>query len=96
MSIVYSIFIKQEPAGVSCTVTISDQRSYIKIETLPGKNPSEIHGAITEICGEFTVEHHSIFFRWVKHFRCGCVGLDNDRGSREDYGYRKKRKKIDI
>ena len=31
-----------EPAGVSGIVTISDQRSYIKIETLRDKNPPEI------------------------------------------------------
>ena len=39
-------------ACVSGTVTISDQRSYIKIKTLGGKNPSEIHGALSEVCGE--------------------------------------------
>ena len=39
------------------TVTISDQKSYIKIETLRGKNPIEIHGALSEVCGEFTVGH---------------------------------------
>ena len=38
-----------EPAVVSGTVTISYQRSYIKIETLRGKNPTEIHGALTLI-----------------------------------------------
>ena len=45
-----------EPAGVSGTVTISDQRSCIKIETLHGKNPTEIHGALNEVYGEFTVD----------------------------------------
>ena len=43
-----------EPAGVSGTVTISDQRSYIKIETLHSKNPTEIHNALSEVCGELT------------------------------------------
>ena len=38
---------------MSGTVTISDQRSYIKIETLCGNNPSEIHSAVCEVCGEF-------------------------------------------
>ena len=38
-----------EPAGVSSTVTISDQRFYIKIKTLHGKNPTEIHGALSEV-----------------------------------------------
>jgi len=29
-------------AGASGTVTVEEQRSYIKIETLRGKNPTEI------------------------------------------------------
>ena len=49
-----------EPAGVSGTVTISDQRSYIKIKTLRGKNPTEIHSALSEVCGEFTVDHSTV------------------------------------
>ena len=40
---------------MSGTVTISDQRSYIKIVPLYGKNPIEIHGALSKVCGEFTV-----------------------------------------
>ena len=31
---------------MSGTVTISDQRSYIKIGTSRGKNPTEIHGGL--------------------------------------------------
>ena len=61
-----------EPAGVSGTVIISDQRSYIKIETLRGKNPREIHGAMSEVCGEFTVDHRTAT-RWAKRFHGGCV-----------------------
>ena len=49
-----------QPAGVSGTVTISDQRSYIKIETLRGKNRTEIHSALCEVCGEFTVDHSTV------------------------------------
>ena len=45
-----------KPAGVSGTVTISDQRSYIKINTLRGKNPTESHGALNKVCGKFTVD----------------------------------------
>ena len=44
---------------MSGTVTISDQRSYIKIETLHGKNPPKIHGALSEVCDEFTVDHRT-------------------------------------
>ena len=64
-------------AGVSGTVTILDQRSYIKIETLRGKSPTEIHGALTEVCDEFTV-HRSTVSRWGNRFRGGCVSIDND------------------
>jgi hypothetical protein len=38
-------------AGASGTVTIDDQRSYIKIETLRDKNPTEILVALREVCG---------------------------------------------
>ena len=48
-----------EPSGVY----ISDQRSYVKIETLRGKNPTEIHGALSEGCGEFTVDSTAVS-RW--------------------------------
>ena len=45
---------------MSGTVTISDQRSYVKTETLCGKNPTEIHGALSEDCGEFTVDRSTV------------------------------------
>ena len=68
-----------ESAGVSGTATISDQRSYVKIETLCGKNPTEIHGALSEVCGEFTVDRSTVS-HWANHFRGGCVSIDNDPG----------------
>jgi hypothetical protein len=37
-------------------MTVEDQCSYIKIETLRGKNPTEIHSELREICGEQTVD----------------------------------------
>ena len=43
-------------AGASGTVTVEDQRLYIKIENLRGKNPTEIHSALHEVCGEQTVD----------------------------------------
>ena len=48
-------------AGASGTVTVEDQRSYIKIETLRGKNPTEIHSALREVCGEQTVDCSTVF-----------------------------------
>jgi hypothetical protein len=47
-------------AGASDTMTVEDQRSYIKIETLPGKNPTEIHSALLEVCGEQTVDRSTV------------------------------------
>ena len=57
---------------MSGTVTISDQRSYIKFENLCRKNPTEIHGALSEVCGEFTVDSNTVS-RWANRFRGGCV-----------------------
>ena len=59
------------------TVTISDQKSYIKIETLCDINPTEIHGALIEVSGDFTVDHSTVS-HWVNSFRGGCVSTDND------------------
>ena len=66
-----------EPADVSGIVTISDQRSHIKIETLRGKNPTEIHSALSEVCGDFTVDCSTVS-RWASSFCGGCVSIDND------------------
>ena len=66
-----------EPAGVLGTVTISDQRSYIKIETLRSKISTEIHGALSEVCDEFTMDHNTIS-HWANRFRGGCVNIHND------------------
>ena len=59
------------------TVTISDQRSYIKIETLRVNNLTGIHGALSEVCGEFTVDRSTVS-RWADRFRGGCMSIDND------------------
>jgi len=41
-------------------VTVEDQRSYIKIETLHGRNPTEIQSALREVCGEQTVDRSTV------------------------------------
>ena len=41
---------------VSGTMTNDDQRAYMKIETLRGKTPTEIHSSLTEVCGVETVD----------------------------------------
>jgi hypothetical protein len=43
-------------AGTSGSMTVEDRRSYIKIEILRGTNPTDIHSALREVCGEQTVE----------------------------------------
>ena len=63
-----------EPAGVSGTVIISDQRSYTKIETLHSKHLTEIHGALREVCTEFSVDRSTVS-RWANRFRDGCVTI---------------------
>jgi hypothetical protein len=49
-------------------ISRSDQRSYIKIETLGGKNPTEIHNALHEVCGDSVVDRSTVS-RWESHFR---------------------------
>jgi hypothetical protein len=53
-------------AGAAGTVTVEDQRSYIKIETLRGKNPKEIHSALREVCSEHS--HIMIFLSFRSDF----------------------------
>ncbi|PSN40948.1 hypothetical protein C0J52_26442, partial [Blattella germanica] len=48
--------VEMDPAGVSGTVTVEDQRSYFKIETLRGKNPTEIHRAFVTSTDERSVK----------------------------------------
>jgi hypothetical protein len=64
-------------AGASVTVTFEDQKSYIKIETSRSKNPTEIHSALLEVCGEQTVDR-SIVSRWAIRFREGSVTIKDD------------------
>jgi transposase len=58
-------------------ISHSDQRSYIKIETLQGKNPTEIHNALHEVCGDSVVDHSTVS-RWASLFREGLVSIQDD------------------
>ena len=62
---------------VSGTATNDDQRSYIKIETLIGKTPTEIHSSLMEVCGVETVDRSTIS-RWAERFREGRLNIEND------------------
>jgi len=64
-------------AGASGTVTGEDQRSYIKIETLRGKTPTENHSALTKVCGEQTVDRSKVS-RWATRFSEGRVTINDD------------------
>jgi hypothetical protein len=61
-SLVYAVLnrrvLDMASADASGTVTVDDQRSYIKIKTLRGKNLTEIHIALCDVCGEQTVVHY--------------------------------------
>jgi len=65
-------------AGASGAVTAEDQRSYIKIETLRGKNPTEIHSVLREVCGEQTVDRRTVS-HWATRFRGGHVTIKDDQ-----------------
>ena len=62
-------------------ISHSDQRSYIKIETLQGKSPNKIHNALHEVCGDNVVDHSTVS-RWASCFREGWVGIQDDPRSR--------------
>ena len=61
-----------EPTGVSGTVIISDQRLYLKIYS--EKYPTEIHGALSEVCGELTVDRSTVSC-WANCFHGGFIYL---------------------
>jgi len=54
-----------------------DQRLYIKIETLRGKNPIENHTALHEVCSEQTVDRSTVS-RWATSFHEGRVTINDD------------------
>jgi len=58
-------------------ISRSDQRSYIKIETLRGKNPTEIHNAVHEVYGDSVVDRSTVS-RWACRFREGRVSIQDD------------------
>ena len=58
-------------------ISRSDQQSYIKIENLRGKIPSEIHNALHEVCGDSVVDR-STMSRWASRFHEGRVSIHED------------------
>jgi histone-lysine N-methyltransferase SETMAR len=58
-------------------ISRSDQRSYIIIETLRGKPPTEIHNVLHEVCGDSVVDRSTVS-RWASRFRKGRVSIQDD------------------
>jgi len=58
-------------------ISRSDQQSYIKIETLRGKNPNGIHNALHEVCGDSVVDRSTVS-RGVSIFHEGRVSIQDD------------------
>ena len=58
-------------------ISRSDQRSYIKIETLRRKNATEIYNALHVVCGDSVVDHSTVS-RWASRFREGRVSIQDD------------------
>jgi hypothetical protein len=65
---------------VSGTVTNDDQHAYIKIETLRGKIPLEIHSSLMEVCGVETVARSKIS-HWAPRFCEGRLSIENNQKS---------------
>lgn len=57
-----------DEASLPDQVTRQDQLSYLKIETLRGKTPTEIYSQLKEVCGSTAVDRNTIF-RWSQRFR---------------------------
>ena len=80
-SLVYAVLnwrvLDMASAIASGTVRVEDQRSYIKIENLRGKNPTEIHSALREVCDERTVDRSTVS-RWATRLREGRVTINED------------------
>jgi hypothetical protein len=65
-------------------ISRSDQRSYIKIESLRGKNPTEIHNALHEV-SRYSVVDCTTLSGWASLFHEGRVSIqDNPRSGRPE------------
>ena len=69
--------VEMAAVRVSGTVSNDDQRAYIKIETLRGKTPMEIHSSLMEVCGVEAVDRITIS-RWAQRFPKGRLSTEND------------------
>jgi len=58
-------------------ISCSDQQSYIETEILRGKNPTKIHSALRDVCGDSAVDRSTVS-RWASRFREDCVSIQGD------------------
>lgn len=59
-------------------VTVLDQRSFIKIETIRGRTPTQIYDLLREVCGDSTIDRSTIS-RWSQRFCQGRVNIGDDQ-----------------
>jgi hypothetical protein len=59
-------------------ITVMDQRSYIKIDTLRGITLTQIYESLREVCGDSTVDRNTIS-RWSQRFREGRIAVEDNQ-----------------
>jgi transposase len=69
--------VKKVMSGCSGRITNLDQRSYIKIETIRGRTPTEIHKLLKEVCGDDVMDRSTIS-RWSAKFKEGRISIEDD------------------
>lgn len=65
---------ENSPSG---RISAIEQRAYIRIETVRGKKVPDIHAALKEACGKFTVNRSTVQ-RWHTKFREGRISIEDD------------------
>jgi len=62
---------------LTCQISRSDQRSYIKIENFRANNTTEIHNALHKVFGDSVVDGSTVS-RWASRFRDGRVSIQDE------------------
>ncbi|CAK9799257.1 Protein GVQW3 [Anthophora plagiata] len=65
---------ENSPSG---RISAIELRAYIHIETVSGKKVPEIHAALKEACGRFTVNRSTVQ-RWHTKFREGRTSIEDE------------------
>jgi hypothetical protein len=59
-------------------ITVMDQQSYFKIDTLRGITPTQIYESLREVCGDSTVDCSTIS-QWSQRFREGRIAVKDNQ-----------------